>query len=199
MTSEANRGQRKKLTSVASKAVRGHSTCNFYKQKSIITLRPQYCKWTPRSMEAIRGQRYKLAIYHFLYFLRAFKVYESCQVSWKERGEGHDCKTLNSASEDHFSAQVFHSIYFQMTITCTTKVQLSKVHSLYAKYICRIVQWKWRPRNRVKITKKSLIFIPKQSVSIFYNFFIFFNFYCLLKQIKLILFFYIENSNLKIV
>ena len=122
-------------------------------------------------------------------FVRGSKVCESCQVSWKGR-ESHDCKTLlRLALEDHFSAQVFHSIYFQMTITCTTKVQLSKVHSLYAKYICRIVQWKWRPRNRVKITKKSLLFMPKQSVSIFYNFFNFFNFYCLLKQIKLILFF----------
>ena len=141
MTSEANRGQRKKLTSVASKAVRGHSTCNFYKQKSIITLRPQYCKWTPRSMEAIRGQRYKLAIYHFLYFLRAFKVYESCQVSWKERGEGHDCKTLNSASEDHFSAQVFHSIYFQMTITCTIQTSNFQKCTLYMHSMCPSVQW----------------------------------------------------------
>ena len=55
----------------------------------------------------------------------------------KRERESHDCKTLKLrlALEDHFSAQVFHSIYFQMTITCTTKVQLSKVHSLYAKYM----------------------------------------------------------------
>ena len=83
-----------------------------------------------------------------------------------------------------------------MTITCTTKVQLSKVHSLYAKYMSYSAMNMETSKSCQNYQKKSHFYAKAKR----FNFLQFLQFFQLLLSVetnKIDSFFYIENSNLK--